>query len=161
MLNGIFLVLLSVVNILLSGFNAESNASIKPPKAVCIEEYEAIWTDFNQKILTEIVESYNLDLKNFKELTMNDLSSKMRIGEKNEDIQSLLRLFEGRSLGDKRLFLKENKGLLLYKRTDGVNVVQTLDQTSTKGKWIVTKTKEIQGNTIKWEKFDWSKCDEK
>jgi len=160
MVTGIFLILLSVVSILLSGFNVESNAAIKPPKAVCIEEYETIWKDFNQKILTDIVEGYNLDLENFKELTMNDLLSKMKTGEKNEDIQSLLRLFEGTSLGNKRLFLNGNRGLLFFKRTDGVNVLQTIEQSSINGKWIVAKTKELQGNIMKWEKFDWSKCDE-
>ncbi|MEH7353492.1 hypothetical protein V7150_07915 [Neobacillus drentensis] len=91
---------------------------------------------------------------------MNDLSNKMRIGEKNEDIRSLLRLFEGNSLGDKRLFLKDNKGIFLFKRTDGKNVIKELEQNSVNGKWIVTNTKEIEGKVIKWEKFDWSRCKE-
>jgi hypothetical protein len=160
MLKGLFLVAFLSVNILIGFSSIVSYATTKPSKTVCIGEYKAIWKKYNKDILDDIVVSYGLSLENSKELTMNDLSNKMRIGEKNEDIRSLLRLFEGNSLGDKRLFLKDNKGIFLYKRTDGKNILKILEKESVNGKWTVTNTKEIEGKIIKWEKFDWSKCKE-
>lgn len=159
MWKGIFLAVFIGGNIL-DFSSIGSYTTGKPPKTVCIEEYEARWKNFNEEILADIIASHDLNLKNFKELTMNDLPNKMRIGEKNEDIHSLLRLFEGRSLGDRKLFLKDNKGYLLFKRTDGENVLKKLEQDSPNGKWIITNKKGIEGKIIKWENFDWSRCKE-
>ena len=160
MLKAIFLAVFIGVNVLIGFSSIISYATAKPSKTVCIEEYEAIWKEYNKDILDDVIISYSLSLENFTEFTMNDLNNRMRIGEKNEDIRSLLRLFEGNSLGDKRLFLKDNKGIYLYKRTDGKNILKELEQDSSNGKWNVTNTREIEGKLIKWENFDWSRCKE-
>ncbi|MFD0828844.1 hypothetical protein ACT8ZR_24805 [Neobacillus sp. M.A.Huq-85] len=45
----------------------------KPPKSVCIEESEKQWKKFNNKVLQDIVKSYNLDfyqvIKNLHTMT--------------------------------------------------------------------------------------------
>lgn len=39
----------------------------KPPKSVCKEESEKQWEKFNNKVLKDIVQSYNLDLAGYQE----------------------------------------------------------------------------------------------
>lgn len=156
-----FLFILMFVVVFEGCSNVVSKANERPPKKFCIQEYEERWTKFNDKILGDIISSFDLNLEGFKEVTFNDLHNDMKIGEKNEDIQSLQHLFVGNSLGDMKLFLKDNRGYFLYKRTDGNNVFKEIYQMSYGGIWKVMSEQEVEGKKIKWGKeFDWAKCKE-
>ena len=154
-----FLFILVLVVVFEGCSNVVSKANERPPKKVCIQEYEERWTKFEDKILGDIISSFDLNLEGFKEVTFDDLHNDMKIGEKNEDIQSLQHLFVGNSLGNMKLFLKDNRGYFLYKRTDGNNVFKEIYQMSYGGIWKVMSEQEVEGKKIKWGKeFDWAKC---
>ncbi|MGE8081470.1 hypothetical protein [Peribacillus loiseleuriae] len=149
-------VFLMLMIVLFGWLNVVVKADEKPPKKVCIEEYEKKWTKFNEKILDDIFSSYNLDLEGFNEVTFDDLNN-MKIGKKNEDIQSLQHLFVGNSIGSMRLFLDGNRGYFLFKRINGNNVLKEINQMSNGGLWGVMSEHEVKGKKIKWGKaFDLS-----
>lgn len=161
-------IFLKLINILLLSAFLVSYSSIqivsseeKPPKSVCIAEYKKQWTKYNERVLTDIINSFDIDLSNYVELKRSDLY--LGIGEKmsdNYDKISLQHLFVGSSRADMRLFLenglKGSEGFFLFKRTDGTNVMKKLAK---KGDiWVVIYVKEFQARKMKWESFDWSKC---
>ncbi|MEK5173226.1 hypothetical protein NST63_08535 [Heyndrickxia sp. FSL W8-0496] len=143
--------------------NAVSKSEIKPPKKVCIEEFEIIMKEFNEKVLRDIVESFELDLSGYREYTFDDLDLDLKLGEhiKNQyDKISLQQLFVGASNGSRRLFLKNGiegtKGYFLYKRIDGNNVIKELEK---KGNiWVVMYEEEKKASRIIPKSFNWNKC---
>jgi hypothetical protein len=79
----------------------------KPPKSVCIEEFEKKSKKFDNKVLIDIVKSYNLDLSGYKEFTHDDLN--LKVGDNlndHSDKISLQHLFVGQSIGNMKLFLE-------------------------------------------------------
>ena len=110
---------------------ANSKGDRKPPKNVCIKEYQKESKEFDNKVLKDIVKSYNLDLAGYQELTHDDLDLKVgdNLNEHSDKI-SLQHLFVGSSIGSRRLFLENGlegtKGFFLYKRINGNNVLKEL-----------------------------------
>ena len=46
----------------------------KPPKSVCIEEFEKNMKEFNNKVLSDVVKTYHLNLSGYEEYTHDDLN---------------------------------------------------------------------------------------
>ncbi|NRD78562.1 hypothetical protein HPT25_14455 [Bacillus sp. BRMEA1] len=135
----------------------------KPPKRVCIVEFERQRNEFDNIVLKDIVKSYNLDLSEYQEVTNDDLN--LKVGDNlndHSDKISLQHLFVGQSIGTMRLFLKNglagSQGYFLYKRIDGNNVIKILHK---KGEvWVVMSVHEIKGVKLKLKPIDWDKCTE-
>ena len=135
----------------------------KPPKSVCIEEFEEKWKEFDNRILKDIVKSYNLDLSGYEEFTHDDLN--LKVGDNlndHSDKISLQHLFVGSSSGSMRLFLENGlegtKGYFLYKRTDGNNVIKELHK---EGKvWVIMSVREKKAKRLRLKPFNWDKCSE-
>ncbi|MFD1780806.1 hypothetical protein ACFSFW_19315 [Fredinandcohnia salidurans] len=164
-LNKRLFLLLLVVNFIIYGTNivtvsATTNGG-KPPKGICVEEFEKKRKEFDNKVLKDIVKSYNLDLSGYQEFTHADLN--LKVGDKlneHSDKISLQHLFVGTSNGSMRLFLekglKGKKGYFLYKRIDGNNVKKELYKTGSI--WVVMSVDEVQANMFELKPFDWEKC---
>ncbi|WP_088104116.1 hypothetical protein [Halalkalibacter urbisdiaboli] len=155
---GIFL---SVFIIFLFLVGCSSETSEKPPKSICVDEYEERSKRFNQRVLDDMIKTYELNLDGFHEVKIDDIT--MEDDKKNLAAMSLKHLFVGKSKGDMRLFIndKEDKGYFLYKRNDGNNVLKEISKDPSGTIWVVLLKHEVEGTNIKWGKeFDWSKCKE-
>ncbi|HYK74836.1 MAG TPA: hypothetical protein VEV44_17215 [Pseudoneobacillus sp.] len=153
-------------SIFLSGTNsmavfANSKNQEKPPKRICIEEYKKLRNEFDNLILLDIVDSFDLDLSGYQELRYSDLN--LRVGgniKEQLDKISLQHMFVGASLGERRLFLESGlegtEGYLLYKRIDGNNVLKKLHKTE--NIWVVMSEDEVKADRYKFGRFDWNKC---
>ncbi|WP_226528758.1 hypothetical protein [Metabacillus niabensis] len=135
----------------------------KPPKSVCIEEFEKNMKEFNNKVLSDIVKTYNLNLSGYEEFTHDGLNLKVgdNLNDRSDKI-SLQHLFVGRSIGSMRLFLEHGlegtKGYFLYKRTDGNNVIKELHK---EGKaWVVMSVREKKAKRLRLKPINWNKCSE-
>ncbi|QED48007.1 hypothetical protein [Cytobacillus dafuensis] len=160
--------LLLISIILIYGVNnetvfANSVKEEKPPKSVCIEEFEKEYQEFNNKVLKDIVKSFNLDLSEYQEFISDDLM--LKVGEKlndHSDKMSLQSLFVGSSNGSRRLFLKSGlegkEGYFLYKKIDGNNVKKKLSKIGEV--WVVMSVDEKKAKKIRIKRFNWDKCSE-
>ena len=166
-MNKRFFLLLLMFSIIIYGINnvtvfANSKGE-KPPKSECIEEFEKNRKEFNNRVLKDIVKSYNFDLSGYEEFTHDDLN--LKVGDNlndHSDKISLQHLFVGSSIGSMRLFLENGlegtKGYFLYKRTDGNNVIKELHK---KGKvWVVMSVREKKAKRLRLKPFNWDKCSE-
>ncbi|SDM42474.1 hypothetical protein [Bacillus sp. OK048] len=166
-MNKRFSLLLLMFSIIIYGTNnvtvfANSKGG-KPPKSHCIEEFEKKWKEFDNRVLRDIVKSYNLDLSGYEEFTHDDLN--LKVGDNlndHSDKISLQHLFVGSSIGSMRLFLENGlegtKGYFLYKRTDGNNVIKELHK---KGKvWVAMSVREKKAKRLRLKPFNWDKCSE-
>ncbi|MEB4861320.1 hypothetical protein ACQKJG_30845 [Priestia megaterium] len=140
---------------------ANSTGKRKPPESLCREEFEKQSKKFDDKVLKNIVESYNLDLSGFQEFTNRELDLKVGDNINNHsDKISLQHLFVGGSIGSMRLFLENGlegtKGYFLYKRVDGNNVLKELNKM---GKvWVVMTVDEKKADKLQTKPFNWDKC---
>ena len=166
-MNKAYFLLFLVFSVIIYGTNnvtvfANSKGG-KPPKSVCIEESEKQWRKFNNKVLKDIVQGYNLDLPGYEEFSQDDLN--LKVGDNlndHSDKITLQHLFVGQSIGTMRLFLENGlegtKGYFLYKRIDGNNVIKVLHK---KGEvWVVMSLYEKKAATLKLKPFNWNKCNE-
>ncbi|WP_246050176.1 hypothetical protein [Aquibacillus sediminis] len=149
---------------LLNSNNYVLKAEEKPPKSVCIEEAKKRWEKLNEKVLEDIVKSFNFDLSGYEEIKDDDLD--LKEGDTlsgSYDKITLQHLFVGSSTGDMRLFLKNglkgDKGYFLYKRTDGNNVKKAISKMG--DIWVVMHVEEVNAKKIKSEPFNWNKCKSK
>lgn len=167
-MNKSFSLVLLMFSILICGTNnetvfANSKGEGKPPKGVCIEEFEKKRKEFDNKVLKDIAESYYLDLSGYQEFTHRDLD--LKVGDNINDHYdkiSLQHLFVGASNGSMRLFLENGlegiRGYFLYKRIDGNNVLKKLHKM---GKiWVVMSVDEKKANRFPLKRFNWDKCTE-
>ncbi|AND41457.1 hypothetical protein [Cytobacillus oceanisediminis] len=167
-MNKKFAVLMLMLSILFCEINkesvsAKSKVEEKPPKSVCVEEYEKQWRKFDNEVLTDIVKSYNLDLSGYKEFRQDDLN--LKVGDNlndHSDKISLQHLFVGFSIGSMRLFLENGlegtKGYFLYKRNDGNNVLKELHKIGEV--WVVMSVDERNAVQLHMKPFNWSRCSE-
>ncbi|MBT2734110.1 hypothetical protein J7E66_05040 [Bacillus sp. ISL-7] len=140
---------------------ANSKGEGKPPKSVCIEEFEKESKEFDHKVLKDIVKSFNVDLTGYQEFTHDDLN--LKVGDNlndHSDKISLQHLFVGSSIGSRKLFLENGldgtKGYFLYKRIDGNNVLKELHKM---GKvWVVMSVNEKKSVRYRLKHFNWDKC---
>ncbi|MDR7240482.1 hypothetical protein [Neobacillus drentensis] len=160
--------LLLIFSVIICGTNnitvfADSKGQGKPPKSVCIEESEKQWKEFNNRVLKDIVKTYNLDLVAYQEFTHRDLD--LNVGDNlndHPDKISLQHLFIGTSIGTMRLFLKDGlegkEGYFLYKRIDGNNVLKKLHKIG--NVWVVSEVNEQKGKGLHLKPYNWDKCNE-
>ncbi|PWW26648.1 hypothetical protein DFO73_110222 [Cytobacillus oceanisediminis] len=142
---------------------AKSKGEGKPPKSVCVEEFEKEWKKFDNVVLKDIVKSYKLDLSGYQEFKHSDLN--LKVGDNlndHSDKISLQHLFVGYSIGSMRLFLENGlegtKGYFLYKRNDGNNILKELHK---KGEvWVVMSVYEKKAVRFYLKPFNWNKCTE-
>ncbi|HER2025551.1 TPA: hypothetical protein VJR00_001793, partial [Streptococcus pyogenes] len=83
-----FSLLLLMFSIIICGTNnvnvlANSKGERKPPKSVCVKEFEKKWIKFDDSVLKDIVKSYNLDLSGYQEFKHSDLN--LKVGDKIND----------------------------------------------------------------------------
>lgn len=134
----------------------------KPPKSVCIKEFEKKMKEFNNKVLSDIVKN-NLNLSGYEEFTHDDLNLKVgdNLNEHSNKI-SLQHLFVGSSIGSRRLFLENGlegkKGYFLYKRIDGNNVIKELQKEGQV--WVVMSVREKKAKRLQLKPINWNKCSE-
>ncbi|WP_257351539.1 hypothetical protein [Pseudalkalibacillus decolorationis] len=154
------------VYILLVGlflFNVTDVEAKQPSEAIVIE-----CTKFNSAVLLDIKRSFPelnvLDDEKEKVLdyTLRDLQkAKIAVGKNDRHINSLLRYFEGGSIGERRLFILGGQpsekyesniaGYLLYKEIDGTNVFVKLRLT--KDKWVREYKKEKKGRVLSYQDY--------
>ncbi|MFD1738619.1 hypothetical protein ACFSCX_19025 [Bacillus salitolerans] len=126
-----------------------ANEGTSDKKDLCEKYIEEEWETVNEKVLKDIIKSFELDLTGYKEIERSDLN--MNIGDNiigHYDKITLEHLFVGASNGDMRLFLKNglsgNEGYFLYKRPDGINVLKNLSKIG--DVWVVMNVSEKKGN---------------
>lgn len=135
----------------------------KPPKSVCIEEFEKNMKEFNNKVLSDVVKTYHLNLSGYEEYTHDDLNLKVgdNLNDHSDNI-SLQHLFVGSSIGSMRLFLENGlegtEGYFLYKRTNGKNVIKELHKEDKV--WVVMSVREKKSKRFRLTPFNWKKCSE-
>jgi len=135
----------------------------KPPKSVCIEEFEKNMKEFNNKVLSDVVKTYHLNLSGYEEYTNDDLNLKVgdNLNDHSDNI-SLQYLFVGSSIGSMRLFLENGlegkEGYFLYKRTNGNNVIKELHKEDKV--WVVMSVQEKKAKRFRLTPFNWKKCSE-
>ncbi len=163
-----FSLLLLMFSIIICGTNnvnvlANSKGERKPPKSVCVKEFEKKWIKFDDSVLKDIVKSYNLDLSGYQEFKHSDLN--LKVGDKindHSDKISLQHLFVGHSIGSMRLFLENglegSKGYFLYKRIEGNNVKKELHKMGEV--WVVMSVDEKKAEKLQLMPFNWNKCTE-
>ena len=132
------------------------------------EKLEKDINEFYKATLSDIKQSFNLDLGSYSSYTYNQLQYQAEI---NNEFKSLFNfaeevvtniLFPERKIPNKNVidpvtFIKDNTGYMLYKKSDGTNVIYKVQKKD--GNWIVTDKNSKQGKkmdyTIPW--YVWNK----
>ncbi|MGY3186902.1 DUF3888 domain-containing protein [Lysinibacillus sp. TE18511] len=116
--------------------------------------------EFYKATLSDIKQSFNLDLGSYSSYTYNQLQYQAEI---NNDFKSLFNiaeevvtniLFPERKIPNKNVidpvtFIKDNTGYMLFKKSDGTNVIYKVQKKD--GKWIVTDKNSKQGKKMDYE----------
>ncbi|MFF5395866.1 hypothetical protein ACFY5J_00535 [Peribacillus butanolivorans] len=115
---------------------------------VSADEWKKEYDDLNNEIFKDLNKSFpNLDLKEYNQIyDMDELSNMLETNEKNEDIESLMKLFTGTTMGKKLLFIKENQGYILYKKENGYNVLQEIKKKN--NTWVISDERVTKGKKI-------------
>ncbi|MEQ6375741.1 DUF3888 domain-containing protein [Bacillaceae bacterium S4-13-56] len=124
------------------------------------DKEEKIVEKFYQDAITDIKNSFNLDLNTYEQYTYDQLFYKAEV---QKDYKPLLDIVENiivnilnpetkapyKNVIDPVTYIKDNKGFILFKRADGTNVVYTVEKKD--GKWQVIDKKTKQGKQMKKE----------
>lgn len=119
--------------------------------------------EFYQATLSDIKQSFKLNLGSYASYTYNQLQYQTEI---NHDFKSLFNLVDEisttillpeRKIPDKNVidpvtFLKSNEGYILFKKSDGTNVKYTIQKKD--GSWFVTDKSEKKGKKMD-DKIPW------
>lgn len=119
--------------------------------------------EFYQATLSDIKQSFKLNLGSYTSYTYNQLQYQTEI---NHDFKSLFNLVDEisttillpeRKIPDKNVidpvtFLKNNEGYILFKKSDGTNVKYTIQKKD--GSWFVTDKSEKKGKKMD-DKIPW------
>ncbi|WP_245799427.1 DUF3888 domain-containing protein [Sporosarcina newyorkensis] len=119
--------------------------------------------DFYKSTLTDIKKSFNFNLKPFSSYTYNQLQYQSEI---NDDFKSLFNIAEEivtdillpeRKIPNKNVidpvnFIKDNTGYMLFKKSDGTNVIYTVQKNN--GNWIVIDNSSKKGKKMDY-KLPW------
>lgn len=119
--------------------------------------------EFYQATLSDIKQSFKLNLGSYTSYTYNQLQYQTEI---NHDFKSLFNLVDEisttillpeRKIPDKNVidpvtFLKSNEGYILFKKSDGTNVKYTIQKKD--GSWFVTDKSEKKGKKMD-DKIPW------
>lgn len=143
--------------------NQDSTALAQKTEPTIIEENSDKAQDFKEKfevykeeILKDILTSYpELNLKDYTKIeatsSHDGLPSLLQVGKKNTEVESLINICWEKDdlvLGEKWLFVKENKGYFLYKTPDGSNVIRQIERDNET--WKVKKETIKEGRKINW-----------
>jgi hypothetical protein len=119
--------------------------------------------EFYKATLSDIKQSFNLNLGSYSSYTYNQLQYQAEI---NNEFKSLFNiaeevvtniLFPERKIPNKNVidpvtFIKDNTGYMLFKKSDGTNVIYTVQKKD--GNWIVTDKNNKQGKKMDY-KIPW------
>lgn len=115
---------------------------------------------FYDEILTNIKQSFKLNLNSFKEVTYQQLLYR---SEKLEEYKSLLKIVTDiivnelnpdikppyKNVIEPVTFIKKNEGFILFKKADGTNIVIKVSKLN--GQWVIVKRENKQGKKMKKE----------
>ena len=112
---------------------------------------------FEQKVMDDVLETYNIDLSQEKQVISYDINDLRKIslltGKSETSLEGIYQQFESISLGQKQLlFLNGNTDMayILYKDPQYKNIMITL--TRGEGKWNVNETQVKEGEKIDFTK---------
>lgn len=119
--------------------------------------------EFYKATLSDIKQSFNLNLGSYSSFTYNQLQYQAEI---NNEFRSLFNiaeeivtniLFPERKIPNKNVidpvtFIKDNTGYILFKKSDGTNVIYKVQKKD--GNWIVTDKNSKQGKKMDY-KLPW------
>ncbi|WP_188455724.1 DUF3888 domain-containing protein [Virgibacillus oceani] len=127
------------------------------------DEWERKITDFYDETISDILQTYELNLNSFKKLYYKQLLFK---SEKQKEYKSLSNIVTG--IIDNQLtseinspytpnknvitpvtFIKGNQGYILFKKADGTNIVVEVSKLN--GKWVAVKEESKQGKKMKYD----------
>lgn len=138
--------------------HAETNEELSPQ---CVEEGKIRDELFNQRIMADIIASFQLDIdSSYDKFTQRDIEAAHIVyGGKENDLYflSLTKLFKNiatSTRGTPRLFVRPGNAYFLYKETTNTNVMVSLKLDE--DRWIVIEEKRAKGNPIEYEQL---KCE--
>ena len=119
--------------------------------------------EFYKETLSDIKQSFNLNLEPYSSYTDNQLQYQTEL---NNEFKSLLNIVEeietnillperkiqNKNVIDPVTFIKGNKGYILFKKSDGTNVIYKVQKKD--GNWIVTDKNSKQGKKMDY-KLPW------
>ncbi len=127
----------------------------------CIEQGKIRDELFNQRIMEDIISSFQLDIDtSYDKFTLRDLEASHRLYGGREDDSyylSLEKLFQDLDVstrGTPRLFVRPQHAYFLYKETSNTNVMVELKLEDKE--WVVLEQRKVPGNTIEYEQL---KCE--
>ncbi|RXJ04638.1 hypothetical protein DS745_02350 [Anaerobacillus alkaliphilus] len=127
----------------------------------CIEQGKIRDELFNQRIMEDIISSFNLDIDtSYDRFTFRDLeASHLLYGGREDDThyQSLAKLFQNLDVstrGTPRLFVRPHHAYFLYKETSNTNVMVELKLEE--NQWVVLEQRKVPGSPVEYEQL---KCE--
>ncbi|QIZ08593.1 hypothetical protein HFZ78_19305 [Priestia megaterium] len=126
--------------------------------------FEDCMTQLNNEIQKDIKKSFPLleqfeGANNAQSYNYNDISKMiLNSGKRNKQIESLMALFYGTSIGDRELIVMNNdiekatSGYLFYKELNGTNVL--LEIKKEEKSWKVINKRKVQGKYVTLEQIN-------
>ncbi|WP_025784643.1 DUF3888 domain-containing protein [Sporosarcina sp. D27] len=119
--------------------------------------------EFYKATLSDIKQSFNLNLESYTAYTYNQLQYQTEINNEfnslftivDEIVTNILapeRKIPNKNVIDPVTFLKDNTGYILFKKSDGTNVIYKVQKKA--GNWIVTDKNSKQGKKMDY-KLPW------
>ncbi len=127
------------------------------------DKYEALIKEFYYETITDIKESFNLNLNNYQ---LYNYSQIIHLAHTNENYQSLYKIVEDivknklkyntvagyKNVIEPVTYIKANNSYILYKLTDGTNVINIVQKSN--DNWIVKQILFQQGKKMAY-KLKW------
>lgn len=153
------LVFLSALILSLSLNVLHSQAGKPELSSDCLEKMKLRDEQFNEKIISDIILSFNLDIdeSRYHKFTNRDLlGANLIYGEQEDDTyyNSLAKLFPSQYKGEPTLFVRPREAFLLYREVDDSNVMVHFKLKDKK--WVVVEKKRKSGKPIN---FKLTKCE--
>lgn len=123
----------------------------------CIESIEEEKSKFEEKVMKDVLSSYNVKLEDMEEVISYDIHDLRKIslltGKTETHMKSIFQQFESISLGQKQLFFFNgdlNTAFIFYKNPQYKNVMIKMNRGD--DKWSVAESKVVEGKKINFNK---------
>lgn len=127
------------------------------------DQLEKDINEFYKATLLDIIQSFNLNLGSYSSYTYDQLQYQADINNEFKSLFNIAKkiatniLFPEREIPNKNVidpvtFIKDNTGYMLFKKSDGTNVIYKVQKKD--GNWIVTDKNSTQGKKMDY-KLPW------